>query len=252
MTGSAAERVELLAKTGKECMGVSGVLNFYKCLCFLAIGVMATAAVGSAHATSGAQSAAVLSKSDPLSASAPVIPVNDSGKIGTGAQAFIDSIGSRAIGFLGDEAKSMEQKKESFRALLRDSYDMKTIGRFALGRYWRVATPEQRKEYDQLFERMIINVYSQRFTDYQGQKFETRSFRMDGENDAIVTSFIVPDDGPEVQVDWRVRYKDKRYMVVDVIVEGVSMSVTQRSDFSSVIQRGGGDVQVLLTHLRAQ
>ena len=46
------------------------------------------------------------------------------------------------------------------------------------------------------------------------------------------------------------RYKDGKYKVIDIIVEGVSMSVTQRSDFSSVIQRGGGNVQVLIDHLR--
>ncbi|MEC7028100.1 MAG: ABC transporter substrate-binding protein, partial [Pseudomonadota bacterium] len=75
-------------------------------------------------------------------------------------------------------------------------------------------------------------------------------YRADGEKDTIVTSFIIPDQGSEIQIDWRVRYKDGKYKVIDIIVEGVSMSVTQRSDFSSVIQRGGGNVQVLIDHLR--
>jgi len=184
-----------------------------------------------------------------FAAGLPLMEVADGGK---GAQDFIQNMASKAIGFLGDSGMGMDQKKAAFRKLLQDSFDMKTIGRFSLGRYWRTATPEQRKQYQSLFETMVINVYSQRFSEYKGQKFEARSFRAEGENDTLVTSFIVPAEGPEIQVDWRVRYKNGTYKIVDIMVEGVSMSVTQRSDFSSVIQRGGGDVQVLLDHLRTQ
>ncbi len=170
--------------------------------------------------------------------------------IGTGAQKFVDTMGKRAIGFLGNGSLSQAQKQAEFRKLLRTSFDLKTIGRFALGRYWRSATSAQQKEYQRLFEKMVVDVYSARFEEYQGQDLDVRSFRRDGDKDTIVTSYIVPDAGQEIQVDWRVRYKKGRYKIVDVIIEGVSMSLTQRSDFSSVIQRGGGDIQALLVHLR--
>ena len=97
---------------------------------------------------------------------------------------------------------------------------------------------------------MVVEIYSGRFFDYGGERFEIRGSRPDGTRDTIVHSFIVPRQGTEIQMDWRVRYKNGRYQIVDVIIEGVSMSVTHRSDFSSVIQRGGGNIQVLLTHLR--
>ncbi len=184
---------------------------------------------------------------------ADLIRVNtDGSKMGEGAQSFIQSMANRGIEFLGNDSLSMSQKKDSFRRLLRDSFDMKTIGRFSLGRYWRSSTPELTAEYARLFEKRVLDVHSQRFTEYKGQTFETRDYRVDSEKDTLVLSYIVPDEGPEVEVEWRVRYKNGRYMVVDVIVEGVSMSVTQRSDFSSVIQRGGGSVQALLTHLRSE
>ena len=170
--------------------------------------------------------------------------------VGAGAESFIGSMATRALGFLGNTSMSQEQKKASFRNLLNESFDLETIGRFVLGRYWKTSTAQQRTEYLSLFRKMVVEVYAQRFGDYKGQKFETRGYRADGEKDTIVTSYIVPGDGPEVQVDWRVRYKGGRYQIVDVIVEGVSMSVTQRSDFAAVIQRGGGDMQVLLAHLR--
>lgn len=168
------------------------------------------------------------------------------------AQKFIDDMAGQAIEFLGNPQMSNDAKRQAFEKLLRDSFDMETIGRFALGRYYRTISEAQRKEYMGLFRTMIVNVYSNRFSDYQGQKFVTRGVRTEGDKDALVTSFIIPASGPEIQVDWRVREKDGRYRIVDVIVEGVSMAVTQRSDFAAVIQRGGGDVNVLFNHLRGQ
>lgn len=183
-------------------------------------------------------------------ASAALIRIDEN--MGKGAQNFVDNMAGRAIEFLGSPQLSESAKKAEFSKLLRDSFDLDTIGRFALGTSWRRASEAQRKEYMGLFRQMVVDVYSARFGEYKGQKFVTRGNRSLDEKDTLVNSFIVPPDGPEVQVDWRVRYKDGRYRIVDVIVEGVSMSVTQRSDFAAVIRRGGGDVQVLLAHLRGQ
>lgn len=212
--------------------GVSGVVFS------LMVGVSLLCLSGAAGAASPAAPAPV------ANAAAAVSPQQK------GAQGFIQDMAQRALNFLGDGKMTQDQKTAAFRHLLQDSFDMETIGRFALGRYWRVATPDQQKQYQSLFREMVVTVYSNRFHEYRGQKFETRSVRADGDKDSIVTAFIIPPDGPEVQVDWRVRFKNGQYKVVDVIVEGVSMSVTQRSDFASVIQRGGGDVGVLIDHLR--
>jgi phospholipid transport system substrate-binding protein len=98
---------------------------------------------------------------------------------------------------------------------------------------------------------MVVNDYTQRFGDYKGQKFQVKSARPVGNGDVLVSSEIIPTDGTEaIQVDWRVRPKSGTYKIVDVLVAGVSMSVTQRSDFSSVIQRGGGKVDVLINYLK--
>lgn len=177
--------------------------------------------------------------------------VADHKEIGIGAQRFIDNMAQKGLGFLADDSIDGEQKKREFAKLLNDTFDMKTIGRFSLGRYWRVSTAEQRREYLDLFNDMVIQVYSDRFSEYSGQTFETSGHRRESEKDTIVTSYV-SDDKTKVQVDWRVRHKNGHYKVVDVMVEGVSMSMTQRSDFSSVIQRGGGNVSVLLDHLRNQ
>lgn len=166
------------------------------------------------------------------------------------AKKFISQMGARGINFLGDPNMSQEAKTREFAKLLNESFDMDTIGRFALGNYWRSASAEQRREYLSLFKEMIIRTYAKRFSDYKGQEFDVQSARPINEKDMMVTSFIVPEGNPKVQVDWRVRSRGNGYKVVDIVVEGVSMTQTQRSDFASVIQRGGGDIDALLTSLR--
>ena len=165
------------------------------------------------------------------------------------SQAFVKNIAERGIGFMENTELSEEKREQEFRKMLEDSFDMKTIGRFALGKYWRQATKQQQKEYLQLFEDMVVNVYSRRFGDYNGEKFVVLSAREQGK-DVIVSSHIITASSTPISVDWRVRKKKNRFVVIDIMVEGVSMALTQRSDFAAVIQRGGGKVDVLLEHLR--
>lgn len=182
--------------------------------------------------------------------SSEIITVSADQNESVGAVNFVQDIAKRGIGFLENDKLSDKERESEFRNLLRNSFDMKTIARFALGRYWKTSTKEQQKEYLQLFDDMIVSVYSRRFKDYEGQSLDVKTARKDGDHDYIVSSLIVPKKGPNVNLDWRIRNKNNKYQVVDIIVEGVSMSMTQRSDFSSVIQRGGGDIAVLLEHLR--
>jgi len=164
---------------------------------------------------------------------------------------FVKATAEKGLTFLSNPNASQTEKAAEFKKLLNSSFDMDTIGRFSLGRYWNTATPAQQKEYSSLFRKMVVGVYTQRFSDYKGQKFEVKSARPVSGSDALVTSYIVPVDGGDtIQVDWRVRNKGGSLKIVDVLVAGVSMSVTQRADFSSVIQRGGGKLDALIDYLK--
>jgi phospholipid transport system substrate-binding protein len=164
---------------------------------------------------------------------------------------FVKATAEKGLTFLSRPNSTEAQKAAEFKTLLNNSFDMDSIAKFSLGRYWNTANPAQQKEYVSLFKKMIVNVYTQRFGDYKGQKFEVKSARPVGNGDVLVMSQIIPTDGGDsIQVDWRVRNKAGTFKIVDVLVAGVSMSVTQRSDFSSVIQRGGGTIDVLINHLK--
>lgn len=167
------------------------------------------------------------------------------------AIAFVKNTAERGLTFLSDPSSSENKKKDEFRKLLNANFDMDAIARFSMGRYWNAANAAQKSEYMNLFRKMIVNVYAQRFGDYKGEKFEVKAARPVGKGDALVSSYIMPVNGGEnIQVDWRIRDTGGALKIVDVYVAGVSMSVTQRADFSSVIQRGGGDVGVLIDYLK--
>lgn len=179
----------------------------------------------------------------------PVLEI--SAKNEQGALNFVKATAEKGLTFLSRPNSTEAEKTAEFKKLLNNSFDMDSIARFSLGRYWNTANVAQKKEYTALFKKMVINVYTQRFGDYKGQKFEVKSARPVGNGDVLVMSQIIPTDGSDsIQVDWRVRNKAGTYKIVDVLVAGVSMSVTQRSDFSSVIQRGGGTIDVLINHLK--
>lgn len=164
---------------------------------------------------------------------------------------FIQGLGDKAIYLLANKQFTPEERDAEFKKLLQETFDLNTIARFVIGRSWRSATEEQQKEYMHLFEALVIKTYSDRFALYTGEGFKVRSSTPEGEKDTVVNSDIThPDGTPPTSVTWRVRQKDGKLGVIDVIVEGVSMSVTQRQEYASVIQRNGGDINALLDLMR--
>jgi len=163
---------------------------------------------------------------------------------------FVQKLGDVALGSLTDKSMPRPIREQHVREILESNFDISAIGRFAMGTYWRDTSDTQRKEYLSLFEDNLVSTYTTRFEDYSGQTLKVSGFIAAGDNDSIVTSQVVQQDGPPVNVQWRVRKEDGNFKIVDVVVEGISMSVTQRSDFTSVIQHGGGSIDSLLTSLR--
>ena len=166
---------------------------------------------------------------------------------------FIDQLGQAAIKYLTDKSISSEERRRRFRELMHKAFNVPGIGRFVLGRYWNQATEEERQEYMRLFEELVVRTYADRFSEYSGERFTIGKVQRDAErqNYATVFTTIYRPNGQMVRVDWRVRQEqDQSWRVVDMVVEGVSMSVTQRSEFASVIESKGGTVKGLIDTLR--
>ena len=155
---------------------------------------------------------------------------------------FIEQLASQAIRVLSNPNGSLREREEKFRDMLRDDFAMDQIGRFVVGGYWRRMNPEQQKTYLKLFGEWVLKTYSVRLGGYSGEHFEVLNTTPAGPRDVLVKTRISKTGGGNgFNATWRVRKDDGRYKIVDIYVEGVSMAITQRSEFDSILQRHGID-----------
>lgn len=171
----------------------------------------------------------------------------------TTAGKFIQSLGDRAIKVISNKQLPAEQRTSEFSKILSDCFDLKTIGRFVIGRTWNAAAPAQQTEYMDMFKSLVIRNYGDRMALYTGEGFQVVGTRPESDMDTTVLSQITHPDGSQpTTIDWRVRQKDDKIGVIDVVVEGVSLSVTQKQEYAAVIQNNGGQIEGLLQMMRDQ
>lgn len=162
---------------------------------------------------------------------------------------FIENMAQSGFAFLNETELSPVEKKAKFRIFLTTYFDTKAIGQFVIGKYLLSMNDVQKAEYFQSFETYLVNIYQRRFSDYKGQPFVvTRSLDVN-DKDTTVYSLFEQNASQSIPIEWRVRKTADSFQVIDVVVSGVSMAINQRSDFSSLIQRNGGNVDEFLRFL---
>ena len=166
--------------------------------------------------------------------------------------AFVKALGDRAINLLTQSKVSDEQQETRFRLLLREGFAVDKIGRFVLGKYRRKATSEELDEFLKLFEDYIVSLYSSAFRNYSGETFAvSRVVKTRSARDTMVVTHINPETDPNpTKVVFQVRNSEDVYKILDVKIQGVSMIVTQRDEFTGFIRNNGGKVSALITALR--
>lgn len=164
------------------------------------------------------------------------------------ARSFIGTLGQQAIQVLGPST-APAVRVSRFRQLFHNDFDVPGIGRFVLGRYWNLATPQEQQEFLGLFQEYIVRAYSARLGEYGGEPFRVTGVRSAG-GETIVASQIIRQSGSPIEVDWYLVGGPGAFKITDVYVGGVSMKVTQRDEFGSVIQRNGGRVGALIALLQ--
>jgi phospholipid transport system substrate-binding protein len=166
------------------------------------------------------------------------------------AAGFISDLLNKALKALDNKQLSDEERNKTFRELLDRDFDMPRISRFVLGPYWREASDQEKQQFQKLFEDYVVRSYASRFSEYSGEQVKVTGSRPESETSTLVQSQVVRQNGPPAKVDWRVRKDNNDFKIVDVDVEGVSMVLTQREEFSSVIQKSGGTVAGLNKELQ--
>jgi len=166
------------------------------------------------------------------------------------ATKFVSNLSSQALKTLGANNVPLNQKEKNVRELLSHNFDLNLIGRYVLGAAWRKASADQHSQYQSLFKEFVLRTYSRRFGGYAGQAFTVTGAKPIGKKDILVSTKIARPSGPPILAGWRVREKNGAHKILDVVVAGVSMVVTQRSEFRAVISKQG--VGGLIETLRMQ
>ncbi len=164
---------------------------------------------------------------------------------------FVTDLTVQAFATLRDTSLGDSERFAKFRSLLSQSVDLPRVGRFVMGANWRRATPAQQAEYQSLFKDYIIAAYAGRLRAYTDAAITVKTTTPMDKGEYLVSSLIKRPGNPEpIHVDWRLREVEGKLLVLDMTIEGISMALTQRSEFASIIQQNGGDINVLLTRLR--
>lgn len=169
------------------------------------------------------------------------------------AAPFIRSAGNRLTALVQD-APSAAEKHRRLRAFLDEVADVDGVARFCLGRFWRAASPAQQQDYLGLFHDVLTDSVAVRVSDYpQGQSLVSigKPVRK-GDTIEVPTMVTQPNHNAQARVTWVLSTDTGALRIIDVIAEGMSLRLTQRSDYASFLTRNNGDIASLLRALRQQ
>ncbi len=183
------------------------------------------------------------------SAVAALTPANKEAVTRHPAALHIEKLGAEVIAILEDSSVSKDQRVAYFRDLLARDLDIPLIARFVTGKHWKSATPEQRRSYLEVFTTFVVQTYSARLGGADVGQFQVLETQPVGKSDILVRSRIVQSHGAPLRADWRLTNRDGTFRILDLSVEGISLALTLRQEFSSVLRREGG-VDGLIAILR--
>ena len=164
---------------------------------------------------------------------------------------FVQSTIDKASEILSSES-SKDEKIVQLRDIAKNTVDIRGIGFYSLGSHRKSLDSDQKKEYLEIFEQYFLKSFSSRLAEYSDPKIRVDSQEKLNEKYTMVSSTLLAgDDKPEVKIDWRIVTKDPNNpLIIDVVIEGVSLAKVQKEEFNSIIQSNGGDIKALFTTLQ--
>jgi phospholipid transport system substrate-binding protein len=135
---------------------------------------------------------------------------------------------------LKTEAKAGE-RRAVMRKIAGETFDFQEMARRALARHWQARTPAEREEFVKLFADLLERAYVSKIENYGGEKIAFNGDTIDGEA-ALVKTKIVTKQGTDIPVDYRMLKRSDRWLVYDVVIEGVSLINNYRNQFNKIIQ----------------
>ena len=165
------------------------------------------------------------------------------------ATAFVDALLKELLAIVNGPG-TLDARRDALVRIVETKVDVDAVARFCLGRFWRTASPQQQAEYLALFRRILVRNVTDKVGEYQGVSFQlVRAQKR--ENDFAVSTIVNRPGNAPNKVDWVVAAEGEP-RIIDLIAEGTSLRLTQRSDYSAYLSRNGNNVQALIDALKQQ
>jgi len=147
---------------------------------------------------------------------------------------------------------SKEEKMEKLKIIAAGAVDIRGIGYYSLGSHRKTITDKKKEEYFIIFKQYFLKSFSSRLAQYTDPKIRVDSQKKLNEKYTMVSSVLLATaKRPEVKIDWRVVTKNPdNPLIIDVIIEGVSLAKVQREEFNSIIQNNNNNIDALLNNLK--
>ncbi len=169
------------------------------------------------------------------------------------AKAFVEKVTQEGLVDIINSNVSQQEKDRRFEKLFNEALDLKFIGQFVLGRYWRTATPEQKKEFIEVYRQLNVKTWSKRFDEFRGKKFIFNGTSPSSSaNQIFVNSSVPMDQGNPASVVWRVKQSGNSFKIVDIIIENVSLAITARNEYTAFIKKSPNGIDRLIKDLKAK
>ena len=172
------------------------------------------------------------------------------------ARALDPSEAERFVRTLIDEATAIVQRDaangarpDEFLKFLREKAALDAIARFTMGVNWRQMSDAQRQRFVSAFEGYAARVYAARVGDYADQTIEVVGAQDVGRKGVLVKSVLKTQGGEDIAVEWLVDDRSGQPQLVDLVAEGVSLSISQREEFASMVEKRGGDIDGFIDDL---
>ena len=147
---------------------------------------------------------------------------------------------------------SKEEKMEQLKIIAKKTVDIQGIGKYSLGVYRKTISDQKKDEYFDIFEQYFLISFASRLAEYTDPKIRVDSQKKLNEKYTMVSSVLLATaKRPEVKINWRVVTKNPdNPLIIDVIIEGVSLAKVQREEFNSIIQNNDNNIDALLNNLK--
>ena len=166
------------------------------------------------------------------------------------ASAFVKATGDQLVAVVNGPG-APQAKRATLTQIIESAVAVDDVARFCLGRFWRIATPEQQKRYTQLFHQVLVTNITAKLGEYAGVRFTMGRAQLRDEN-AVVATVVERPNNPPTNVEWIISSPAEHPKIIDVIAEGTSLRLTQRSDYASYLSHNNDSVDALISAMQQQ